>query len=111
MTDAVFASSDTSFRSAKCPASPSRHRHRTPLALNPVVNMIDNQTIGVETQHRSSRQRAGLAGFDETGPPLDRGSVACADRLSETSFHFVLDGELALAVRQCPVRLGATKRA
>jgi hypothetical protein len=44
-------------------------------------------------------------------PPLDRGSVAGADRLPEPAFHFVLDGELALDVRQCPVRLGATKRA
>jgi len=79
------------------------------LLLHPVVDVIDDQTRGVEPQHSRTRQGDGLVGLDKTGPPLDRSTLVRGNGLSEVTFHRFLDRKLALHVREGTARFRLAK--
>ena len=89
---------------------PSRDVAPHALGFASVVNVVDHQTIGVEVQHRGTGECDRLALFDETCPPLDRSSIARRNGRTESAFHRLFNGELALDIRQSATSLRLAER-
>jgi hypothetical protein len=79
-----------------------------------VVAVLDHLAFLVEPQHGCSRERELLSTLCPTGPPLDRGSVARRDRLSEPALNVLLRRKLLTEVAADPgqtrVRLAERRR-
>jgi hypothetical protein len=81
------------------------------MALQPVIQVVDHQTFGIEPQNRHTRQGYRLARLDETCPPLDCSAIARGNGLSKPAFDRLFNGELTLHIGQRPADLGLAKRA
>ena len=79
-------------------AAPARERRRAPLALDPVVDVLDDLAVVVEAQHRGAGERDGLERLLPARPPLDGGAAVGGDRRAESALDVRLGGELAAQV-------------
>src|SRR5262249_33513145 len=86
-------------RRRRASGSPARIRGPPFADLVPVVAVVDDEAVLVESERGRAGEGHSLAVLDPRPPPLDDGAVAGRRRLAEPALDLLLDTEVLLEVR------------